>query len=219
MPNLAQKQQEKMEKKLVHRLVDGVAGWLTYKQAAGARTLYSEYFLYQPIYEIASGQGWSVRAQEPIANRPKKSGAPSTLDFVFYELPLKDDRNIGIIMMEVKYLRGENTTQELRTLQDDFTKLRAAKSDDLRHTKSPSACGTPGKWQLIVARREAYRKLSACKSKEFSSVIKMLKAASCSKKSSSIYHSTIETKLKSEFHWRVIAIPEKIWPQLPAQNS
>ena len=219
MPADIRKKQRERERRLVRRLVDGLAGWLTFRQAGGAKTLYSEYFLYPPIYEIASGRAWSVLAQEPITSLLPKDGAPSTVDFVFYEKSRggsPDSR--GLIMMEVKYLRGENTTQELRGLQDDFTKLRIVARDDLRNATLLSACGPPDKWQIIVAQREAYDKLSKSKSRQFSGVVEML-AATTSRPSRLVYRSVIETKLKSEFHWHVIAIGEERWPLLLGKTS
>jgi hypothetical protein len=213
-----QKKQKQREQRLVRRLVEGLVGWLTFRQAAGAKTLYSEYFLYPPIYEIASGRRWSVLAQEPIKN--SMPGAPSTLDFVFYEKAdnRSPDRR-GLILMEVKYLRGENTTNELRGLQEDFTKLRAVTRDGLRNARSLAACGTPSKWQIIVAQREAYEKLSKSKSNKFPRVTEMLATALADNPPRLVYRSVIETKLKSQFHWHVIAIGEERWPFHSAQKS
>src|SRR5258708_6422995 len=133
-PSRSVKNQKDREQRLVRRLVEGLAGWLTFRQAGGAKTLYSEYFLYTPIYEIASGRAWSVLAQEPISNSVRKCGAPSTLDFVFYEKSRGGSTGArGLVMMEVKYLRGRNTTLELGGLEDDFTKLRTVTADGLRN--------------------------------------------------------------------------------------
>jgi len=182
--------------------------------------LYSEYFLYPPIYEIASGRAWSVLAQEPVRNLEPKDGAPRTLDFVFYKKPYGESRDYrGLIMMEVKYLRGENTTQELEGLQDDFTKLRNVAPGDLRHATSFLTCGAPDKWQVIVAQREAYDKLSRARTKRFPDVVDMLATAVSAKTPRLIYRSVIETKLKSGFHWHVIAIGEERWPLPIMQGS
>jgi hypothetical protein len=206
------KSQRNREKKLIRRLVEGVAGWLTYKQASGSRTLFGEHFLYPPIYDIALGRGWSVLAQEAIDSKVPKTGARSTIDFVFSEAPQNSEGSSALIMMEVKYLRGGNTTVELRGLHDDFMKLRATSQNDLDNAKSLTACGTPGKWQLIIAEREAYNTLSTCKSKEYPELVKLLKQASSSSPPSLIYRSVIETRLKARFHWHVLAISEKRWP-------
>ncbi|MGP8254235.1 MAG: hypothetical protein ACLQMU_00935 [Methanoregula sp.] len=143
--DIGRKQKER-ERRLVRRLVDGLAGWLTFRQAGGARTLYSEYSLYPPIYEIATGRAWPVLAQEPIMNSTRGDGAPSTIDFVFYEKPRGGSQaSRGLVMMELKYLRGENTTNELEGLHDDFTKLRMVSPNTLRNATSFLACGAPGK--------------------------------------------------------------------------
>jgi predicted CopG family antitoxin len=207
-----EKNQKKREGYLVRRLVDGLAGWLTFKQACGASSLYCEHFLYPPMYDIVSGRGWSVLAQEVITNSTPKNGPPRTLDFVFYEKPNKYGGLRGLIMIEVKYLRDDNVTQELCGLDEDFMKLRGVTPNNLRNAKALSACGTPGKWQLIVAQRDVYDKLSKAKSKKFSKVVEMLANASSQKTLSQVYRSVIETKLKSEFHWHVVAIGEKQWP-------
>lgn len=214
-------EQKERERKLVRRVVDGLAGWLTFRQAGGATTLYSEYFLYPPIYEIASGRAWSVLAQEPIkgatASAPSR-GAPSTLDFVFYEsrgVP----GNHGLVMMEVKYLRGKNATQNLSGLQDDFIKLRMVARDTLRNARRLSKCGSPAKWQIIVAQRGDYARLSKSSSQNFGSIATMLLKAVSVNTSEVIYRSVIETKLRSEFHWHVIAVGEKMWPSSSPQKS
>jgi hypothetical protein len=121
--------------------------------------------------------------------------------------------------MEVKFLRGKNTTQELAGLQADFTRLRGVTSHDLRSTTSLSACGAPGKWQIIVAQRDAYDKLSRSRSQKFAGVVEMLKTASSTKPPRLVYQSVIATKLKEELHWHVTAIGEARWPFPVAQNS
>ncbi|WP_189048809.1 hypothetical protein [Aliidongia dinghuensis] len=206
------KNQRKRERILIRRLVDGLAGWLTFKQAGAARTLYCEHFLYPPIYEIASGRGWSVLAQEPITTSSARSGAPSTLDFVFFEKSRNIQRGSrGLIMIEIKYIRGDNITLELQGLYDDFTKLRTAVPNVLRSAKSLSSCGDPDKWQIVVAQRKAYNKISRSRSKKFPEIVKLLTDALSDKPSQLLYRSIIETKLKSDFHWHVIAIGENRW--------
>jgi hypothetical protein len=205
------KKKKEDERKLVRRLVDGLAAWVTFKQAANAKTLYSEYFLYPAMYEIASGRGWSVLAQEPITKSSPKSGAPSTVDFVFYRNS-RGSRPGGMILLEVKYLRGVNVSQELGGLQDDFEKLQNLTSDHLRHATSLSDCGYPERWQIVIVQRNHYNKLAKSGSKKFSRLVAMLARASSKKLPRSMYRSIIETKLKSELHWHVFAFGQRVWP-------
>jgi hypothetical protein len=204
------KNQKKREALLVRRLVDGMAGWLTFKQAGAAKTLYSEYFVYPPLYEIGSGRGWNVVAQAAVTKSIPKKGAPESLDFVFFR-DQKGGRGQGAVMMEVKFLRGESSTQELNSLYADFNKLKKVSLTSINNVSLNNLNCTPGKWQLIIAQREAFDRLARSRSKKYKKIVDLLKSAR-DESLKSVYKSIIETKLKSEFHWHVFAIGEPNWP-------
>lgn len=195
----------------MRRLVEGMAAWLTFKQAAAARTLYCEHFLYPPLYEIGSGRGWKVLAQVPVTKTVPKSGAPETLDFVFFKRATQSTSEAAI-MVEVKFLRGENSAQELSALYSDFVKLRKISLKQMNNVTLNRLTCIPGKWQIVIAQRSAYEKISETKSKTRKNIVAMLNNVR-DEKLKSVYKSVIETKLKNKFHWHVFAIGEPIWPK------
>ncbi|GBR69199.1 hypothetical protein [Gluconobacter kanchanaburiensis] len=201
--------QRKLEEKLVRRLVEGTAAWLTFKQATSARTLYSEHFLYPPLFEIGFGRGWKAVAQVPVTKATPTAGAPKTLDFVFFK---NSKSSTAAVMIEVKFLRGTNTSQELAALYYDFKKLRDVSIKKIDNATLNTLECAPGKWQIIVAQRDVYEKILKSNSVRREDVASMLRRAREGTLTSA-YKSVIETKLKKEFHWHVFAIGEDDWPK------
>ncbi len=83
------------------KLVRGLSGWLTFQQVRKSSPLYSEVFVYQPIFEIASSLGWEVIPQlkiEKPASNENKLGRRRTFDFAFFKKGIKRP-----IVLEVKF--------------------------------------------------------------------------------------------------------------------
>jgi hypothetical protein len=199
------------ERYLIRRLLDGIAGWLTFQQAAGAKTLYCEHFLYPPIHDVAKGREWSVRAQEPIKKLIRTRGAPQTIDFIFFRNDT-DEHYPGLVFLEIKYVRNANGTREINGLAEDMEKLSEIDSSDIESADTISECGTPRRFLLVVGQGETFQSLARVRSKKHPEIVKMLSAALQPKPANSVYRSYVESKLKKAFHWHVIAFGERAWP-------
>ena len=198
------------EKYLMRRLIDGISGWLTYQQAAGAKTLYCEHFLYPPIHEIASGRKWTVRAQERVKRQTGARGSPRTVDFIFFRTDTKDYKP-GLIFLEVKYLRGSNPTIQLREIGNDIKKLSGIGASDVESATTISKCGTAKKFILVAAQDFRFKKFARTASIKNPEVVQMLASSLRTNLPRSVYRSTVESKLKEEFHWHALAFGERAW--------
>jgi hypothetical protein len=90
---------------LMKKLVQGLSGWLAFQQAKKSSPLYSEVFVYQPIYELATSLGWKVIPQCKIekSSSEKTRGKPGkyrTFDFCFFKT--EEKRSVAL---EVKFSR------------------------------------------------------------------------------------------------------------------
>jgi hypothetical protein len=199
-----------IERYLINRLLDGLSGWLMYKQAMGAKQLYSEYFLYAPIYDIATGRGWSVLAQEHLR---KPADARRSIDFVLYRRRRKRS-GPGFLFLEVKYLKNVNRTVELKRLAHDFEKLRLTAKTDIDNSQLVANYPKPTKLVLVVAQQSDFNAIARSKSKSYQPVIDLLEATrrGARKKPKSVFHSNVRSKLKKELHWNVLVIGEHAWP-------
>lgn len=133
----------------MRRVVDGLAGWITYYQACGTGRHYDEHVFYQHVDNLAAGRGWRVLQQEKIAGQGTP-GAPSSVDFVIYRRPVNPASREGLLFLEVKYLRGDNPSQDLGNLWDDVTKLRPLTPSGLVCHATFTQCGPPAKFLLVV---------------------------------------------------------------------
>jgi hypothetical protein len=197
---------------LIRRLLDGLCGWLTYQQAANAKTLYNEHFLYPPIREIATGREWKVNAQRPLKRTAPGAGASKTIDFVFLRKDNNSERKPGLVFLEVKYLRNSNSTHEIQNLAIDMVKLRSTSAEGLQDGVSIPDC-KPRKFILVVAQENDLRDLVTVQSKDNQPTIDMLASALRQKPPKGIYHRVIETTLKKDLHWNVIVFGESAWPK------
>src|SRR5262245_18348982 len=123
------------EQYLVRRLLNGIAGWLTFQQAAGRKTLYCEHYLYAPIHAVAQGRLWSVHAQGQIKRQRGAQGASKAIDFIFFRTDT-DEYDQGLLLLEVKYLRGSNRTTELSGIASDIIKLRSVNASGVKSAKT-----------------------------------------------------------------------------------
>ena len=198
------------ERYLMRRLLDGLSAWLTYKQAANAKTLYNEHFLYPPIHDIVTGREWMVRAQQPLKRKIKGGGANRTIDFVFYRVG-NPDRRAGLVFLEVKYLKNSNSTRQFTSLTSDIVKLRDISTMDLQGGAFAPDC-SPKKFILVVSQQDDLRALVKVQFKKSQVLVAMLASALRRKPPRGIYRSIVKTRLKKEFHWNVIAFGESAWP-------
>lgn len=200
------------ERYLLNRLLDGIAGWLTYQQSCGAKTLYCEHFLYPPVHDIAKGREWTVRAQQQVKRRNQQQGAAKSIDFIFYRHET-EAIYAGLVFLEIKYLRNSNSTIELRGLAEDMQKLASVAAEDIDSDDDIPDCGRPYKYLLIVGQDDSFNALTKVKSGQHPDIVKMLKSALNVDLPNSVYRSYVQTKLKKELHWHAVAFGERAWPK------
>lgn len=196
---------------LIKRLLDGISGWLTFQQAAGHKTLYCEHFLYPPVHDVVKGRLWTVHAQERLNRGIGSKGASRTIDFIFYR-NTDSEYKPGVAFIEIKYLRTDNKSSQLREIAEDLKKLRKTETTDVESRASLASCGKLQKFLLVVGQDAAFRSLANTNSTKYPEIVAMLKAALGRKLPKSIYRSHVETKLKQEFHWHAVAFGAGAWP-------
>lgn len=199
-----------LERYLMRRLVDGMAGWATFHQASGANRHYDEHLFYQHIDSLASGRRWRVSQQHRILG-PVRRGAPSTIDFVFHRDRSYADTQPGLAFVEVKYLRGSNPSQDLRELRKDINKLRSVDSAALVSSNRLVSCGRPLRFLLIFAQEAGLDAIRDCGTRMHRDVAAMVEQAR-EGALKNVYRASMGTYLKTSLEWVVIAIAEQRWP-------
>ena len=86
----------------VGAMVGGIAGWLTFQARCRRRPIYSEYYLYGPLMEIAAAQGWEVECEVKVPGRARGRGDKKRVDFVLQHRGETSALRVGI---EVKWVR------------------------------------------------------------------------------------------------------------------
>lgn len=202
-----------IEQRLMRRIVDGLAGWATYYQACNIQAHYDEGVFYEAIFAIAKGRGFTVIRQAKLARDVGQQGAPWALDFVIHRPPGRGSKHPSLIFVEVKYLRGQRQTQDLRYLRADIEKLRPLKAVELECAAQIAACGAPSKFLLIIGRGDELDRFDKHKSKKNPRVLKMLKAARTMPAQKLVYRARTSTYLASDHRWEVLAIGSPSWPK------
>jgi len=192
------------------RLVDGLAGWVTFYQACGVGRHYTEHLFYEHIEAIVKGRDWKVKPQAKLVSPAGRVGAPDTIDFVFYRRA-QVRTPAGLLFVEVKYLRGDAPSQDLSYLKQDIDKLRVTDVQALQAANTFQACGDPVKFLLIVWQGEGLNKTLALKTRTNKAVQTMLKRAN-TKDGRGYYKARQEPHLKRDVYWHVWAIAEPQWP-------
>lgn len=198
----------------MRRVVDGLAGWITYYQACGTGRHYDEHVFYQHVDDLAAGRGWKVLQQKQIAGQGTP-GAPSTVDFVIYRRPGNQLSREGLLFLEMKYFRGDNPTQDLGYLWDDITKLRPLVPSGLVSHATLTQCGPPAKFLLVVGQVGDLQKTLNCNPRIQDKVKahRLLSEAMKEEPPKGIYWAQPETYLRDNLRWRVMAISSRNWPK------
>jgi hypothetical protein len=199
-----------LERYLMRRMVDGMAAWAAFHQASGARRHYDEHLFYQHIASLASGRLWRVSQQHRIQGSARR-GAPSTIDFVIHRESSYADTKPGLALVEVKYLRGSNPSQDLRELRKDIDKLRAVQLEHLGSSDRVLASGRPLRFLLIFAQEAGLDAIKKCGTRVHGDVATMIEQARAGNHKN-IYRASMGTYLKTPYEWVVIAIAEQRWP-------
>lgn len=195
----------------MRRMVAGLAGWATYQQAVGAKQLYNEHFFYTPIHDIAVGRHWEIRSQAKIFDSIQRKGPPGTIDFVFFRRHNNQWSRSGIVLVEVKYLRGDNPSQDIAELRKDINKLRLLDVSDLEHSALLNSCGSPAKFLIVVGQTDGFMKNTDIKSRTDPGVVKMLRRG-MQTPGAAAYAAVGDTYLSEKFNWRALAFGESRWP-------
>ena len=106
-------------KNLIKAISDGLLGFLLYKSRLRQYQVYSEKWLYEPIYMIGKMQGWEVYVEVVLKNEKNnktKRGDKKRLDFLF----LKGDK---VLMVEVKYIKENKYIPSIINDKEKFLKM------------------------------------------------------------------------------------------------
>ncbi len=195
------------------RLIDGLSGWLLFKQACMETTLYSEAYLYQPIHDLAKGRKWDVLAQESVDVGEFKG---KIVDFVFlgHRFGQRGTKSC-VIVAEVKYIKWDNSNVDGKGLEHDLAKMRAIKVSDLRHRKMLLPCLAVLKYEVVIIQEKALHEIfSYCgrQTNTYRDVSKILIDAMDGTSQKGVIHRCVESKAKPDCYWHVYAFEEKAWP-------
>lgn len=194
----------------MRRLVDGLAGWATYYQACSAGRHYDEHIFYQHIEAIAKGRGWKVDQQHALIGSGGR-GAPATVDFVISRKSGEAGSRAGLLFVEVKYLRGDNPSQDLDQLRKDIAKLRGLEAGDFQFNQRLVQCGPPARFLLICAQEAGLDAVGACASRTNGAIARLVTQARTGNHRA-IYRASMQTYLREKLEWVVMAIGEPRWP-------
>ncbi|MBR0688547.1 hypothetical protein JQ594_21655 [Bradyrhizobium manausense] len=195
---------------LIRRIVDGLSGWLVHQQAMKATV--NEHVLYPAITQIAQGRGWKVRSQQKLVRLKGATGAPKQIDLLFHR-KFKNAKRVTTVVLEVKYLRGENPSADRAALLKDMKKLSATALEDLADHGDEENYSQPKRFLLIAAHDSAFRKSAKPVAKN-QPVAKILRKALREELPGYVYQTTTPTYLLEELHWIVAAFGEKAWSKL-----
>lgn len=105
----------------VSRIKRGLAGYITYLEACGMETSFSEYVLYEPILRILTALGYSVSCEHRCPGFDSRSrGDKKRVDFYA-------KKQGSVFAMEVKWVKKKNTD-----FSKDVEKLRQCREADPR---------------------------------------------------------------------------------------
>jgi hypothetical protein len=141
---------------LMRRLAAGLVSWLTFQQVALRSEMYSERFVYTPIFELASARGW--RADHEFSVKLDSEQVTRRLDFVFSFGSKKDNKN-KVVALEVKYISAnkKQKTNEIKRLMMDEEKLK--KFDDSKFHKEIDA--PLDRYIMVIAKEKSLKLLSS----------------------------------------------------------
>jgi hypothetical protein len=195
---------------LIRRVVDGLSGWLVFQQASKAT--FTEHALYPAISQIAKMRGWKVQEQQKLVRMEGAAGAPKQIDFLFYRT--SEAKRGKIVVLEVKYLRGVNSSADRTALLKDLKKLSSTSLENLQGFEDEDDFRQPERFLLVAAQDSAFRNLTKSNAAKNSSVAKLLKKALRDESPRAVYQTTTETYLSEDIHWIVAAFGERAWWKL-----
>lgn len=102
-----------MSGSVLNPICRGLVGYISFLAPCTASPVYTEYLLYEPLYRIATAQGFKVRAEVPVVHGPKRDGDHKRIDFVL------EKKNIAVAL-ELKWIKKKkpdicNDVDKLRT--------------------------------------------------------------------------------------------------------
>jgi hypothetical protein len=90
----------------------GLVGYISFLAPCTASPVYTEYLLYEPLFRIATAQGFKVKAEAPVIHGPKRPGDHKRIDFVL-------EKNSSRIALELKWIKSPTPN-----ISSDVEKLR-----------------------------------------------------------------------------------------------
>jgi hypothetical protein len=167
---------------------------------------------YEPLRVVGRGQHWVVRQQQTIIPKKAKVGARESVDFVIHRKKGDKASRASVLIIEVKYFRGDNPTQDIKNLRADIDKLRALDPATLECASSLPLQTKAVKFLLVICKSGAMNRTLNRKSKNHQAVVTMLTKARGPKRPRVAYRSFPQTHLKEDDRWEIIALGEQRWP-------
>ncbi|MEQ9011354.1 hypothetical protein [Algiphilus sp.] len=90
-----------MSGSVLNPICRGLVGYISFLAPCTASPVYTEYLLYEPLYRIATAQGFKVRAEVPVIYGPKRAGDHKRIDFVL-------EKNYIALALELKWIKNQN---------------------------------------------------------------------------------------------------------------
>jgi hypothetical protein len=104
----------------MRRLAGGLVSWLTFQQVALKSEMYSERFVYTPIFELATARGW--RAEHEVTF--KLESQSKRLDFVFSNGRKKFSMEDRVAALEIKLIPKKIKSTTIEKIICDEERLK-----------------------------------------------------------------------------------------------
>lgn len=115
-------EQNESTERLMRRIAGGLVSWLTYQQVALRSPMYSERFVYTPIFELASARHWKANPEFSVKLDDEES--KKRLDFVFSSGGKKRDKKDKVAALEIKYISDKRRKTDIENVIKDEQRLK-----------------------------------------------------------------------------------------------
>jgi hypothetical protein len=158
--------------------------------------MYTEYFMYPPIFEVASSRKWNIQPQFPF----NYGDGWKFVDFVFYKTTGKAKHGSEVAAMELSYIKKGSKTDKIST---DQSKLRRLNSDDFQN----GSYGTMKRYVMMAGQEDDLKKYCATKLKTAAKLLGSEETA----QGGWIYRSPMKLRVKTgngsqSSHWCVMVL-------------
>ncbi len=114
----------------MRRLSGALVSWLTFQQAAKRSIMYDEFYMYTPIFELASARQWKAI---PQFSPETDNGTSQRFDFVFFRAtPRRHGSDGRVAALEVSYISWKKKSWKANKIDNDEEKLRNLETKDFK---------------------------------------------------------------------------------------